>query len=277
MTTDNSKNRGLEVPLPEGNDTVPITREIYDKFEKILKQSETAGVKIDQAKTSLTPGSMSLKAMITAISNVFNGKIFGKNSIKNDVVNTLASGISKAKAKELFAQDIGQNEADVKEVLRNSGVTKIPQNVFDGLVSFQNQVGNIRYAYVKGEKIDLTGLYSTGEWDRVASFIAADERDRERRIREAALIAFNSYGPEINEDTVVKLGIENLDELIAKEILNEQTGEAATAQQIVAAANVFYDETGLLLPSLNYQLNTKIINEKLAEAIKTDQVGPWPY
>jgi len=274
---DDNKKRGLEVPLPEGTGAVSITEEIYNKYKKIIDESEKAGVKIDQAQAQLTPNSISLKAAITAISNIFNGKIFKNNPITNDIVKTLSNGISRAKANELFAQDISRSEQSIKQLMKSLGLKKMPQNVFDGLVSFHNQVGNISYAYVNGEKIDLTSLYATQQWDRAASFIALDERDRERRLKEASIMAFNSYGPAVNIDTVVNQGLEKLQELINKELLNEQTGEPADAQQLLAASNVYYDEVGEFLPGVAFEFQARVVNEELAKAVQEKQVGPWPY
>jgi GH24 family phage-related lysozyme (muramidase) len=98
----------------------------------------------------------------------------GKNVTDKNLINNLANGISPSQADEMLAKDLANNETSIKKTLSSVGVTKIPQNVFDGLVSFQNQVGDISYAYVGGSKVDLTSFYKNGEWDNAASFIAAD-------------------------------------------------------------------------------------------------------
>ena len=187
-------------------------------------------------------------------------------------------GVNASTANQLLANDITKNENEVKNTLR--GVDKVPQNVFDALVSMQNQVGDVSYAYVKGEKIDLTGLYKNGEWDRAASFIAADERDRPRRIREANLIVNNSYGTLSKESDIVAAGLEKTDELIAKGKLNAQTGKPATSLQVQAASNSYFEQTGKLMSSLSSGAKITVIDnlssDKLASLVKR-QAGPWPY
>jgi hypothetical protein len=201
----------------------------------------------------------------------------------------------------MFANDIKRDETAVKKVLSTAGVDKIPQNVFDGLVSFQNQTKDISYAYVKGEKIDLTPMYRNKQWDRVASFIAADERDRPRRAREAAMIAGNNYGIPLNSDFLVTKGLDKAVERLNKGKFNPQTGAPATDQQLVAVATTYYEQRGEPLPNQSFAFN-KLINqnlpsnqngmnaqtgqsvqakqnaltEQIAKIIKR-RAGPWPY
>ena len=200
------------------------------------------------------------------------------NEITDDQEDIFTNGVSADKANQLLANDITKNENEVKNTLR--GVDKVPQNVFDALVSMQNQVGDVSYAYVKGEKIDLTGLYRNGEWDRAASFIAADERDRPRRIREANLIINNNYGKSSSQEDIVASGLNKTDELIAKGKLNAQTGKPATSLQVQAASRSYFEQTGKLMPSLSSGAKISVIDNlgtnKLASFIKR-QAGPWPY
>lgn len=192
--------------------------------------------------------------------------------------NIFTNGVNADKANQLLANDISRNENEVKNTLK--GVDKVPQNVFDALVSLQNQVGDVSYAYVKGEKIDLTNLYRNGEWDRAASFIAADERDRPRRIREANLIVNNSYGALSKESDIISAGLDKTDELISKGKLNAQTGKPATSLQVQAASNSYFEQTGKLMPSLSSGAKITVIDnlstDRLANLIKR-QAGPWPY
>lgn len=199
-------------------------------------------------------------------------------SDNNNQGSIFTEGISAAKAEQLLANDISRNEQEVKNTLR--GVDVIPQNVFDALVSMQNQVGDISYAYVNGEKIDLTGLYRNGEWDRAASFIAADERDRSRRIREANLIINNNYGNLSSKEAIVNSGLNKTDELIAKGKLNAQTGKPATSLQVQAASVSYFAQTGTLMKSLSSGAKINVIDnlssDKLSSLVKR-QAGPWPY
>jgi hypothetical protein len=203
--------------------------------------------------------------------------IVGRNE-PNNQDNIFTNGVSADRANQLLANDITQAEKEVKNTLK--GVDKVPQNVFDALVSMQNQVGDVSYAYVKGEKIDLTGLYRNGEWDRAASFIAADERDRPRRIREANLIINNNYGKSSSQEDIVTSGLNKTDELIAKGKLNAQTGKPASSLQVQAASNSYFEQTGKLMPSLSSGAKINVIDnlgtDSLAKFVKR-QAGPWPY
>jgi len=190
------------------------------------------------------------------------------------------NGISPSKADQLFANDLKKNEASVKKLLSGSGTEKVPQNVFDSLVSFQNQTGDASYAYVKGEKIDLTSMYKNGEWDRAAGFIAADERDRPRRIQEAAMMANNNYGNTNTEANVVNIGFKQTNGMLLKQQLNKQTGNAVTPQQTFALGSSYFAQTGNALPSLSFATNsiikTNALTGDITQVLKKQQ-GPWPY
>ena len=207
------------------------------------------------------------KVLDTVIAKTMSPEIFTK-------------GVTADKANQLFATDLAKNEASVKSMLAGAGITKLPQNAFDSLVSYQNQTGDASYVYVKGEKIDLTSMYKNGEWDRAASFIAADERDRPRRIQEAAMMANNSYGRIAREDQVVAVGLNQAGELVLKNNLNKQTGNAVTPQQVLAAGSSYLAQTGNTLPGLSFATNSVINNNlnlsTITQALKKQQ-GPWPY
>jgi hypothetical protein len=200
----------------------------------------------------------------------------GKAVTDKNLINNLSNGISPSQADDMLAKDLANNEASIKKTLSSVGVTKIPQNVFDGLVSFQNQVGDISYAYVGGSKVDLTSFYQNGEWDKAASFIAADERDRPRRIREATMIVGNDYGPDVDEASLVRQGLDDANELITKGKLNEQTGDPATDQQVLAAAANYFKQTGKTLPKQSFAISSAATNNELEKLVQQN-VGPWPY
>ena len=123
-------------------------------------------------------------------------------------------------------------------------------------------------------------MYANGEWDRVASFIAADERDRPRRIQEASMIANNDYGKIATEEQVIASGLKKVSEAISKGTLNKQTGNAVTPQQVFAAGNSFFTQTGTTLPGLSFATNAVIKSNALTgditQVLKKQQ-GPWPY
>ena len=192
----------------------------------------------------------------------------------------LLNGITASRANELFGNDLKKNERSLKKLLSGTGVSTIPQNAFDSLISFQNQTGDASYAYVKGEKIDLTSMYKNGEWDRAASFIAADERDRPRRIQEAAMMANNDYGKIATEEQVVENGLKQIKEQIAKGQLNKQTGNPMTPQQVLAAGSGYFKQTGESLPVLSFATNSiiqsNVITGDISQVIAIQQ-PPWPY
>lgn len=207
-------------------------------------------------------------------------KVLDTISAKSKDPEIFTKGVTADKANQLFANDLTKNESNVKTMLAGAGVSKLPQNAFDSLVSYQNQTGNASYAYVKGEKIDLTSMYKNGEWDRAAGFIAADERDRPRRIQEAAIMANNSYGRTATEEQVINQGLSQSNELLRKGQLNKQTGNAVTPQQAFALGSSYLSQTGSTLPGLSFSTNSVIKANALTGDITQvlrKQRGPWPY
>lgn len=197
------------------------------------------------------------------------------------VSTMLGQGITPNQANAMLASDIKQDELAVKKTLAAAGVKGVPQNVYNGLVSYQNQTGDISYAYVKGEKISLTELYRAKDWDRVSSLIAADERDRSRRIAEAGIISNRNYGKVKSEEAIVQQGITKTNELLSKGNLNQQTSTDASAQQKIAIATSYYNQTGKLLPGQNFAFNNMIANNAdkniIGDIIKKNLAKDWPY
>lgn len=260
-TVKDSVAKAFDLKLPDGTNPVTLNASTFNKFTQTVAAA-------DKAYENFVPNQPSAST------------VPAPNLSKEQVQAMLAKGISPAVATEMFNNDIRDNEAAVKQVLATSGVKSMPQNAFDGLVSMQNQLGDVTYTYINGEKIDMTPLYKSGDWDRVASFIAADERDRPRRIQEAGMIAKNEYGPNVNMDAVIAKGMADAAELVQKGKLNKQTGDPATAQQTGALATVYLDNTGNSLPGQSSQMNMNaaknLATEEFAEAYKK-QAGPWPY
>lgn len=234
-----------------------LSAETFEEFDKKLAASAEASAAL-YAGVADIPG------------------LTGKTITENSLINNLTNGITPAQADNMLAADIVKNETSVKKILSSLGLTKIPQNVFDGLVSMQNQLGDVSYAYVGGSKVDLTSFYQNGEWDKAASFMAADERDRPRRIREAAMIVGNDYGPEVVEASIIRQGLDNANELIAKEKLNQQTGDAASTQQIYAVSTNYLNVTGKSVPRQNFP-TAVIASDKELEKLVQRSAGPWPY
>lgn len=253
------KTRGLQLPSGSEQSGQYLSEQAFNEFKRATDASDSLLGQPASPPTQLNPG---------------------PNLTKEQIQEVLGKGISPATANQMFANDISNNETEVKKVLENSGVTRIPQGVFDGLVSMQNQLGDISYAYIGGEKIDLTPFYKAEDWPTLASFVAADERDRPRRIQEAAMIAKNNYGPFVNEQNLIDSGMTQAAELLAKGKLNKQTGEAATDQQTVALATNYFSSRQESLPSISSPLKLEAA-KNLAEETFTRKskklAGPWPY
>jgi len=225
-------------------------------------------------------GGLGIGAATSALKSALPNTIPGQNIVPDNVSSILSQGVTPEKANQMLLNDISKSEDSVKNMLSGAGVQKLPQNSFDSLISFHNQTGDASYAFVKGEKIDLTSLYQNGEWDRAASFIAADERDRSRRIKEASMMSYNSYGTPASEESIVSKGLNKTNELIGKGMLNQQTGTPASWQQTMAAGTSYFNQTGKLMPTLNSATNLNVLNNISSGSVLSSlkrQAGPWPY
>lgn len=253
----------IKAPIPENiKSSFYLKAQDFLNFEKRLKEAEVLAAQ-SQPSGSARPNTVS-----------------APGRTDEQVQSIMANGITPDVAESMFVKDISRNETEVKKVLSSVGVKTIPQGAFDALVSMQNQLGNVSYAFVKGEKIDLTGLYREGDWQRVASFLAADERDRPRRIREATMMARNDYGPTINPNAIIKKGFDDAAERLAKEQLNKQTGKPPTGQQTVALANNYFATNQTALPNASTPLklaSAKNFAEEYITQRYKRQAGPWPY
>ena len=263
--------KGFDLNLPAGSGSVLLGANIFKDFQ----------AKLTAAGNAITTGLKSVTEKISPANSVVAGGVSVGTGSSADISKMLNQGISPDNAQQMLYNDIARNQRDVKDMLSSSGVKNVPQNVFDGLVSYQNQTGDASMAFVKGQKVDLTPLYKAGAWDQAASFIAADERDRNRRILEASIIANNNYGPEVNEQQVIDKGIAKTNEMIAKGKLNQQTASAATDQQIIANATNYFNQTGNPIQGSTYELNS-VINKNttdgnLANIARKGFIGPWPY
>jgi hypothetical protein len=262
--------KGFDLNLPPSNGVL-LSANIFKDFNDKLKAADDAG----------KSGLKSATDKIAPTNSIVAGGVSVGTGSSADISKMLSQGISPDKAQDMLYNDLARNQRDVKNMLSSSGITAIPQNVFDGLVSYQNQTGDASMAFVKGQKVDLTPLYKVGAWDQAASFIAADERDRNRRIVEASIIANNNYGPEINEQQVIDNGMAKTNEMIAKGKLNRQTASAATDQQILANATNYFKLTGNPIEGSTYEFNSIVSKNttdgNLANIAKQGFNGPWPY
>ena len=220
--------------------------------------------------------------------NSFNNKLSAAtsaNSLKSSVSAMGASaavaairtqGTTAEQADQMLNRDLAKSANSVKKLL--TGVERIPGSTFDGLVSFHNQTGDASYVYTNGEKIDLRPLLQNQEWDRVASLIASDERDRSRRIREAGIMATGNYGQVPESSSVVSRGLQKTNELLLKGKLNQQSGMPATAEQVMAASSGYFAQTGKMLPNLSFPAKLNVMdNVNKGTALLRNQTGGWPY
>jgi hypothetical protein len=241
------------------NPTIPdsgfLSSTTFSDFEKKMAEAEASASAVSSATSSFS-------------------NIKGTTSIDGALAQKLTDGIPPKSAQQMLADDVQSSEEAVRRTLKSSGATKVPQNVFDGLVSFHNQIKDITYAYVGGSKVDLTVFYKNSEWDKAASFIAADDRDRTRRIREATMMVSNDYGQDVDEASIIRQGLANTNELVAKGKLNAQTGDPATDQQMFAIANNYLKQTGKTILTHPFAFNNAVSNNKLGKLVK---LGPWPY
>ena len=180
----------------------------------------------------------------------------GRNNIPGE---NRYSGYSPERSEQLLSQDISRSEQAVRTTLLNSGVTTVTPRQFDGLVSMHNQLGDVSYAYTDGKKVDLTGMYGRGEWDRAAGFIAVDERDRSRRLREANIMVNGDYGNPRSQTRVVNDGLLKTNELYSRGSLDHQSG-SQNSGQIQAAARSWLLGTGQQMPALNFAQRLSIQN-----------------
>jgi len=256
------KLRGFELGLPKTGDQVSLDAKTFDRFESYMAQAASALAAGSGAKGSNF--------------GTGNGSVAGQNFSQNSLMGILSEGISPSRAESMFQGDLTKNEQAVKRTLSVNGVTSVPQNVFDGLVSYQNQTGNINYAYINGEKIDLSQTYKAEDWNRLAGFIAADDRDRPRRIQEAAMIAGNSYGRPASDEAIINAGYANAIGSLSKGKLNQQSGSPATDQQLVAVASSYFLETGNTLPNQSFRFSKMVATPEIKDAL-VKQAGPFPY
>jgi hypothetical protein len=284
MQANNQTGQNLDAVKDEGSDFVnklnqDITLQNANNSLPILPSSSLNQAGLGNIGPALA-GGLGIGAATSGLKGSLPNVIPGQNIIPDNVSSVLSQGVTPDRANQMLLNDVSQNENSVKGMLSGAGVQKLPQNSFDSLVSFHNQTGDASYAFVKGEKIDLTGLYQKGEWDRAASFMAADERDRSRRIKEASMMSYNNYGSPASEQSIVNQGLNKTDELIGKGMLNQQTGSSATWQQTVAAGTSYFNQTGKLMPSLNSVTNLNVLNNVSSGSVLNSlkrQAGPWPY
>jgi hypothetical protein len=196
----------------------------------------------------------------------------GRNSVPNQ---NFYNGINVAQSEQLLSQDISRSEIAVRQTLTSAGVTQVTPRQFDSLISMHNEVGDVSYAYVGREKISLTTLYGTGQWDRAAGFIAADERNTPRRQLEANIMVNGDYGNPRSAEQVVQSGLIRTNYLYQQGTLNEQTTTTSVGQP-QAAANSWLAGTGTQMPALNFAQRLTTQNN-LQSSLAVVKPTKWGY
>lgn len=169
-------------------------------------------------------------------------------------------GVDEEEAEQLFQRSLERDQRAVRDVLKSVGVTTVPQRIFDGLVSFYQNTGDISYVYYDEEKIDMMGLYAAGEWERVAKFVGRDDRNRWRRSKELSAMLYGDYGQIDDNKTIIKRGLDDAAGLIKKGKFNYATGDAASWEQKLAAGSSYFRNTGSMMPGLDYATKSKIMD-----------------
>ncbi len=294
LTTPPDVENPPEIPEPDTELFIEdIEKELADNPMDGLKTNATAATPPFVAATGQAGGVFESFKNNTATSittgvNSFNNKLSAAtsaNSLKSSISTMGASaavaairtqGTTAEQADQMLTRDLAKSANSVKKLL--NGVESIPGSTFDGLVSFHNQTGDASYVYTGNEKIDLRPLLKNQEWDRVASLIASDERDRSRRIREAGIMATGNYGQVPESSSVVSRGLQKTNELLLKGKLNQQSGAPATAQQLMAASSGYFAQTGKMLPNLSFPAKLNVLdNVNKGSALLRNQTGGWPY
>jgi len=196
-----------------------------------------------------------------AYSNVY--KIEG---LDEDVAT---NGVSPALADKMFRDQIKKDEEAVKDLLRSAGLDTVPIPVFDALVSFQNQVGDASYIWYEGRKLSMLPWLKKRRWDRIADYLAADERDRDRRAREAAVILYLDYGKNPSESQVVDKGFR-------KAIGQVKKDPNYPADKKAALMRAYYNHYGYLPKGLDDTQKTQVEDTSSEQQLATRK-GPWPY
>lgn len=201
----------------------------------------------------------------------YNGHVTYSNvyDIENIDAEIKTNGVSPELANELFLKEIKKSEDAVKELLKSAGLTTVPIEVFDALVSFQHQVGDASYIYYEGRKLSMLPWLKKRRWDRVADYLAADERDRQRRAKEAAIIYYLDYGTNSSEKQVIDKGFR-------RAIAKAKKDPNYPPEKKAALTRAYYNHYGYLPQGL-----TGTEKNQLDDTSSTDQLvkkaGPWPY
>ena len=97
--------------------------------------------KLKEATDAMAIGLSTMSNRISSVPGIVAGGVSVASNSFKDATKILSQGISPDKAENLLYNDLARNQRDVKNILTSAGVTKLPQNVFDGLISYQNHTG----------------------------------------------------------------------------------------------------------------------------------------
>lgn len=167
-------------------------------------------------------------------------------------------GLTEEEAYQLFRLDIRVFEQAVNRALK--GCPCVTQNQFDGLVSMAYNTGNVNYAIVNGQKYDLTSLYKSGDWGRVAQLVGTDNRKNgspERRLNESKIIARGEYGKRANRQNLKAGGLAAARKAYPNGFGNNTFGGIERPRR--QAEYVFYKETGRFLTGMTEERKRTVV------------------
>lgn len=179
------------------------------------------------------------------------------------------NGVSPALANELLMQDIKKAEDAVKNLLRSAGLETVPIEVFDALTSFQYHIGDASYIYYDGRKLSMLPWLRKRRWDRVADYLAADERDRAKRIKEASIIYHLDYMTTTTEEQRIAKGFE-------KSIEEANKDPNYPPEKRAALERAYFNYYGYPIEGSTSAEKSKLEDDSGQKKLKA-RSGPWTY
>ena len=189
--------------------------------------------------------------------------------IEGLAADVATNGVSPELANTLLMKQLKKDEDAVKKLLKSAGLETVPIAVFDALVSFQHDVGDASYIYYEGRKLSLLPWLKKRRWDRVADYLAADERDRANRAREAAIIYGLDYGTPVTEEQIIKRGFE-------KEIERANKDPNYPEEKKQALSRAYFKHYGYPLKNLS-STDLSNLEDTTVEDKAKRRSGPWVY
>lgn len=250
------------------------TSDVMSRATPMVQKATTGATILPKIETPALPSAISSITSGPASDFIGDNPLVQGRLSKNTDTNIpfepaeiATKGVDEEQAEQLFQRSLERDQKAVKDTLKSVGVTTVPQRVFDGLVSFYQNTGDITYVYYDEEKIDLTGLYASGEWERVSKFIGRDQRNSWRRNKDVAAMLYGDYGKVDDNKTIIKRGLDDAVGLIKKGKFNYAAGNPASLEQTLAVGSSYFRNTGNMMPGLDYSAKSGILDN-----LKTNKI-----